>query len=169
MEAIDVSNDRLLWQASLTAPAQDLIALQGAMAAQVRQGLLPTLGVAGGPTDTGSRPKNAEAYDLYLHSVALPHDPAANKDAIAVLEHVVQMDPNYAPAWEQLGLRCYYDATYSDGGEAMFQRSNQAYEHALALDPDLSIAAGQLITNRVETGRTGQGLRCGTGAGQATS
>ncbi len=156
LEAIDVNHDRLLWQASFTAPAQDLIALQSAMAAQVRQGLLPTLGVTGGSTEAGTRPKNAEAYDLYLHSVALPHDPAANKDAIAVLEHVVQMDPTYAPAWEQLGLRCYYDATYSDGGEAMFQRSNQAYEHALALDPDLSVAAGQLIANRVERGELGK-------------
>ena len=131
LEAIDVGNDRLLWQTNLTASALDLIALQGALTAQVRQGLLPILGVAGG-RDTSARPKNPEAYDLYLHSLALPHNPGANKDAIAVLEQVVQMDPNYAPAWEQLGLRCYYDATYSDGGEAMFQRSNQAYERALA-------------------------------------
>ncbi len=156
LEAIDVNHDRLLWQTSFTAPTQDLIALQGAMATQVRQGLLPTLGVAAGTAEAGTRPKNPEAYDLYLHSVALPHDPAANKDAIAVLEHVVQMDPNYAPAWEQLGLRCYFDATYSDGGEAMFQRSNQAYERALALDPDLSVAAGQLIANRVERGELGK-------------
>ena len=156
LEAIDVNHDRLLWETSFTAPTQDLIALQKAMAAQVHQGLFPTLGVAGGATEIGTRPKNAEAYDLYLHSVALPHDPAANKDAIAVLEQVVQMDPSYAPAWEQLGLRCYYDATYSDGGEAMFQRSNQAYERALALDPDLSIAAGQLIANRVERGELGK-------------
>jgi serine/threonine protein kinase/tetratricopeptide (TPR) repeat protein len=156
LEAIDVNNNRLLWQTNFTAPTQDLIALQGAMAAQVHQGLLPTLGVAGAPTDAGTRPKNPEAYDLYLHSVALPHDPAANKDAIAVLENVVQLDPNYAPAWEQLGLRCYFDATYSDGGEAMFQRSNQAYERALTLDPDLNVAAGQLIGNRVERGELGK-------------
>ena len=49
LEAIDVNHDRLLWQTSLTTPAQDLIALQGEMTAQVRQGLLPTLGVTGGP------------------------------------------------------------------------------------------------------------------------
>ena len=153
LEAIDVQNDRLLWQTNLTAFAEDLIALQNGITAQVRQGLLPTLGAAGGIVGAGSRPKDLEAYDLYLHSLALPHDPAANKDAIGVLEHVVQTDPNYAPAWEQLGLRSYYDSTYSDGGDAMFQRSNQAYERALALDPNLTVAAGQLITNRVERGQ----------------
>ena len=156
LEDIQVDGNRLLWQTNLTAPAQDLIALQAEMAAQVRQGLLPTLGVAGGVLDTGTRPKDPEAYDLYLHSLALPHDPGPNKDAIAVLEHVVQADPNYAPAWEALGLRCYYDADYSDGGEAMFQRSNKAYERALALDPNRIGAAGQLITNRVERGELGK-------------
>jgi serine/threonine protein kinase/tetratricopeptide (TPR) repeat protein len=156
LEAIQVEGNRLVWQTNVTAPAQDLIALQAQMAAQIRQGLLPAIGAAGGFLDTGTRPKNAEAYDLYLHSLALPHDPGPNKDAIAVLEHVVDVDPAYAPAWEQLGLRCYYDADYSDGGEPMFQRSNKAYERALELDPNRIVAATQLITNRVERGELGK-------------
>ena len=94
LEAIDVTQNRLLWQSTVTAPAQDLIALQGEMAAQLRQGLLPMLGVTGAPVESATRPKNPQAYDLYLHSIALPHDAAANKDAIAVLEQVVQMDPD---------------------------------------------------------------------------
>ncbi|MGA2965902.1 MAG: protein kinase [Terriglobales bacterium] len=156
LEAIQVQSDRLLWQTNLTAPAEDLIALQAQMAAQIRRGLLPALGAAGDFLDTGTRPKNAEAYDLYLHSLALPHDAGPNKDAIAVLEHVVAVDPAYAPAWEQLGLRCYFDADYSDGGEAMFQRSNEAFERAMELDPNRTVAAGQLITNRVERGELGK-------------
>jgi len=152
LEAVEVGSDRLLWQANLSATDQDLISLQSQLATQVRQGLLPALGATGGFLDTGTRPKSQEAYDLYLHSLALPHDPGPNKDAIAVLEHVVQTDPSYAPAWEQLGLRCYYDADYSSGGEEMFQRSNTACERALALDPNRMVAASQLITNRVERG-----------------
>ena len=156
LEAIDVGDNRLIWQTSFTAHEQDLIALQSDMAAHLRQGLLPMLGATGATVATGTRPKNAEAYDLYLHALALPHDPGPNKDAVAVLQHVVQMDPDYAPAWEQLGLRAYYDATYSDGGETMFQLSNQACERALQLDPNLTFAAGQLITNRVERGELGK-------------
>jgi serine/threonine protein kinase/tetratricopeptide (TPR) repeat protein len=159
LEAIQVEGNKLLWQANITAPAQDLIALQAQMAAQMRQGLLPALGAAGDFLDTGTRPKNAEAYDLYLHSLALPHDPGPNKDAIAVLEHVVDVDPTYAPAWEQLGVRCYYDADYSDGGEPMFQRSNKACERAIQLDPNRIVAAGQLITNRVERGELGKAFQ----------
>jgi serine/threonine protein kinase len=156
LEAIQVEGDKLLWQTNITAPAQDLIALQAQMAAKIRGELLPALGVVGGLLDTGTRPKNAEAYDLYLHSLALPHDTGPNKDAIAVLEHVVEVDPTYAPAWEQLGVRCYYDADYSDGGEPMFQRSNKACERAVELDPNRITAARQLIANRVERGELGK-------------
>ena len=161
LEAIQVEGNKLLWQSNVTAPAQDLIALQTQMAAKIRQELLPALGIAGGFLDTGTRPKNAEAYDLYLHSLALPHDAGPNKDAIAVLEHVVEVDPTYAPAWEQLGLRCYYDADYSDGGEPMFQRSNKAYERALQLDPNRIFAASQLITNHLERGELRQAYKAG--------
>jgi eukaryotic-like serine/threonine-protein kinase len=156
LEAIQVKGNKLLWQTNVTAPAQDLIALQAQMAARIRQELLPALGVGGGYLDTGTRPKNAEAYDLYLHSLALPHDAGPNKDAIAVLEHVVEVDPTYAPAWAQLGERCYYDADYSDGGEPMFQRSIQACERAIELDPNRIAAARQLIANRVERGELGK-------------
>jgi serine/threonine protein kinase len=161
LEAIEASDDRLLWQATVTAPVNDLISLQNQLSTQIQQGLLPALGV-GGAYQTASRPKSQEAYDLYLHSLALPHDPGPNKDAIAVLEHVVGIDPGYAPAWETLGRRYYYDSHYGSGGEAMFQRSNAAYERALALDPNDVVAASNLITNRVERGELGRAYQAAT-------
>jgi eukaryotic-like serine/threonine-protein kinase len=162
LESIDVPTDRLLWQSTVTAPVNDLISLQNQLSTQVQQGLLPALGVAGGALSTASRPKSQEAYDLYLHALALPHDPGPNKDAIAVLEHVVGEDPGYAPAWEALGLRYYYDSAFSNGGEEIFQRSNTAYERALALDPNREIAASNLIVNRVMRGELGRAYDAAT-------
>jgi TolB-like protein len=162
LEAIDVASDRLLWQGSATASVNDLISMQSQLSTQVQQGLLPALGVAAGALSAASRPQSQEAYDLYLHSLALPHDPAPNKDAIAVLEHVVGEDRNYAPAWEALGQRYYFDSTYGGGGEAMFQRSNAAYERALSLDPNRVAAASNLIVNRVERGELDRAYEAAT-------
>ena len=128
----------------------------------MQHGLLPALGGAGGEVEAASRPKSQEAYDLYLHALALPHDPKPNKDAIMVLEHVVGEDPSYAPAWEVLGQRYYYDSLYGGGGEEMFQRSNSAYERALAIDPNRVGAASSLITNRVERGELGRAYDAAT-------
>ena len=161
LEAIDTATDRLLWQGTAKAGVNDLISLQSQLSTQVQQGFLPAIG-AGGTLSTASRPKSQEAYDLYLHSLALPHDPAPNKDGIAVLEHVVGEDPGYAPAWEELGQRYYFDSVYGGGGESMFQRSNAAYERALALDPNRVAAASNLITNRVERGELGRAYEAAT-------
>jgi serine/threonine protein kinase/Tfp pilus assembly protein PilF len=153
LETVDVASDRVLWQSTLTASPSELVSFQARLESEVRQQLLPILGIRAGEfIDTSTRPKNPEAYELYLRSVAVPHDPAPNKQAIAMLERAVGLDPSYAPAWEALGYRYYYDADYANGGEEVFQRSNQAFERALALDPNRIVAAGQLIANRVERG-----------------
>jgi tetratricopeptide (TPR) repeat protein len=152
MEAIEVHSNRVLWQQTLSASASDLISLQAQLATQVRQGLLPALGAISTTADTSTKPKNQEAYDLYLRSIPIPHDPAPNKDGITMLERAVGMDPSYAPAWESLGRRYYYDAIYSSGGEKGYELSNAAYERALSLDPNVTAAAGFLAQNRAEAG-----------------
>ncbi len=163
LEAIDVPTDRLLWQTTVSGKAEDLIGLREQLSAQVQHGLLPILGGAGGAVESAaSRPKNQQAYDLYLRSVAVPHDPAPNKEAIKMLEWAVGIDPSYAPAWEALGQRYYFDSLYGGGGEAMFQRSNSAYERAVTLDPGRVMAASSLITNRVERGELGRAYDAAT-------
>jgi tetratricopeptide (TPR) repeat protein len=69
-----------------------------------------------------------------------------------MLERSAGLDGKYAPTWLALGLRYYFESQYSSGGEENFKRSNAACERALALDPNLTFAASQLITNRVERG-----------------
>ena len=153
LQSVNVGTDSVTWQSvPVIAPIQDSIALQEGLKKQVRSGLLLTLGAEQEYLETSTPPKNQEAYDLYLRSVAIPHDEKPNKEAIAMLERGVAMDATYAPAWQALGIRYYYDSQYSSGGETAFQKSNAAYERALTLDPNLVFAAGQLITNRVERG-----------------
>jgi eukaryotic-like serine/threonine-protein kinase len=152
LEAVDIENDRVFWQGTLSAAAADMVSMRAQITAKVRQGLVPALGGGTESTDTETRPRNEEAYDLYLRSLAMSHDGSANKEAIASLERAVGRDPSYAPAWAALGLRYYYDAQYTGGGKEMFQRSDSAYERALALDPNLILAAGQLIAARADVG-----------------
>jgi serine/threonine protein kinase/tetratricopeptide (TPR) repeat protein len=152
LEAIDVENNRTLWRDTMTVAAPDMIAMRGEITAKVRQGLVPALGAGADSAESATHPKNEEAYDIYLRSIALPHDPQPNKDAIAMLERAVGLDPTYAPAWNALGFRYYYDSQYASGGEAMFQRSKSALEKALVLDPNFVSSAGQLIDMRVERG-----------------
>jgi len=155
LEAVDVANNRSIWRDTINVAASDKIAMREQITSRVRQGLVPVLGGLSASVEAGTRPKSQEAYDLYLRSIAVPRDIAPNKEAIAMLQRAVGADPSYAPAWEALGLRYYFDASYGDGGEQMLQRSDSAFERAIALDPNLTSAAAELITNRVDEGELG--------------
>jgi TolB-like protein/predicted negative regulator of RcsB-dependent stress response len=155
LEAVDVANNRSVWRDTIRVAASDKIEMREQITSRVRQALVPVLGGLSTSGEAGTRPKSEEAYDLYLRSIAVPSDVAPNKGAIAMLEQAVAIDPGYAPAWEALGLRYYFDGSYGDGGDQMFKRSDSAFERALALDPGLIFASSRLITNRTERGDIG--------------
>ena len=152
LEAIDVDSNQAVWRDTLSVDGQNMIAMREQVLTRIDSGLVPALRPATSTSEPGSQPKSEEGYDLFLRSAAVPHDPSPNKEAIKMLERAVGFDPTYAPAWDALGTRYYYDAAYSDGGEAAFNRSNAALERAKALDPNLVSAVVGLSINWVERG-----------------
>jgi serine/threonine protein kinase len=159
LEAIDIADNRTLWRDTMTVAAPDMLDMRNQITARVRQGLVPALGAGSNTSDSGTHPRNEEAYDLYLRSISLPHELQPNKDAITMLERAVGLDPSYAPAWGALGQRHHYDAAYSNGGDAARQRGTAALERALRLDPNFIFAAAWLISSRVERGDLLQAFR----------
>jgi TolB-like protein len=153
LEAIDVDTNQTVWRDTLNVAGQDMIAMREQVLNRIGNGLVPALRPSAGASEPGSQPRNEEAYDLFLRSTAVPHDSSQNKEAIRMLERAVGFDPTYAPAWDALGLRYYYDALYSDGGEAAYDRSNASLERATTLDRDLISAAVNLSNNNVERGQ----------------
>ena len=151
LEITDTESNRLVWRDTLGAAASDLIGLRGQITAHLRQGLFPVL-QAGAPKAESSAPRNPEAYDLYLRASAISRDPGPNKEALKMLQRAVALDPTYARAWNALGKREYFDATYADGGPAAVERARAAHERALRLDPNLTDAAGNLVILQVEGG-----------------
>ncbi|HEY6146523.1 MAG TPA: tetratricopeptide repeat protein, partial [Thermoanaerobaculia bacterium] len=152
MEAIDVEENSLLWRDSVSAGADDLIGLRDQIQSTLRRGLMPKLGAPANVPQAATRPRNPEAYDLYLRSTAVSHDPEPNRDAIRMLERSVQLDPDFAPGWHALGLRYYYDSVYGGGGEVPYRKSRSSYERSLELDPNQVDAAANLVILRTEDG-----------------
>jgi serine/threonine protein kinase len=153
VEAVDVEDNRVIWQQTVSGPVTDMISLQEQITARTRQGLVPAIGGSASSAPGGARPKNSEAYDLYQHSLGISSDTGPNKEGILLLERVVQLDPTYAPAWVALGHRYYDDGMYSGVGQASISRSTEAFQRALVLDPYLVEPAAELINRYVEQGR----------------
>jgi DNA-binding winged helix-turn-helix (wHTH) protein/tetratricopeptide (TPR) repeat protein len=150
IEALHVPHERVIWRTRISAPSGDLLALRGRIEEGVQRGLLPALGASAVPA--GSTPAHDEAYQLYLHSLALPKQLKPIERAIEMLERAVQLEPQFAPAWEAMGLRYYDHGTYGAGGEAARQRSLVALRRAVELDPESIAAARTIVAYRAEAG-----------------
>jgi len=152
LEVMETEGNRVVWRDTFDGSTTNLIPVRQQITDRLKQGLLPLLGAGAVAAEGPPRPKNAEAYDLFLRSAAIARDPGPNKEAISMLERSVGLDPSYPPAWNALSLRYHYDGAYSDGGERALAHARVAAERALALDPELVGAAQQLILLRVEGG-----------------
>jgi TolB-like protein/tRNA A-37 threonylcarbamoyl transferase component Bud32 len=161
IEVVDTESNRLLWRDTSSAAVSDLIGLREQISGRLRQGLFPLLGAASDTTDA-TRPRNPEAYDLYLRSKPLTSDPEPNQQGIRMLERSVGLDDAFAPAWAELSHRYYYDASYAEGGASAFQHAVTAAQHALSLDPDLIHAAENLAIMDVEGGNLLEAYRRAT-------
>jgi eukaryotic-like serine/threonine-protein kinase len=156
VQAVDVGDDRVLWQETMNLSAQDLVAMREQITSKVRQGLIPALGASNAAGDKGTRPTNEEAYDLYLRSVALAHEGDRNGEAIRMLERSVGLDPTFAPAWSALGKRYYYEEEYGAGANGTMVRTGPALRRALSLDPNLEDAAQQIVSLDTDAGKLAQ-------------
>ena len=156
VQAVDVADNRVLWQETMDVPAQDLVAMREQVTSRVRQGLIPALGTNQSAGESGTHPSNEEAYDLYLRSVALAHDGDQNREAVRMLERSVALDPSFAPAWGALGKRYYYEEEYGVGATGIMSRTGPALRRALSLDPNLEDAEAQIVNMDTDAGKLAQ-------------
>jgi TolB-like protein/tetratricopeptide (TPR) repeat protein len=148
LEATDVANDEIVWHGSVDVASRDVLTLREELTTALQKGLLPALGVSNVELSR-TKPKDQEAYALYLRSQNGPYwTVARNKEAIAMLEKSVALDPGYAPAWLALGLHYSTEADFGKGGEEMYNKTVAALQRAHQLDSDLLAASTMLIERR---------------------
>jgi serine/threonine protein kinase len=148
LEVMDIDKDEVVWSGSVEAASNDMLALRQQMTSELQKGLLPALGVSSVELSR-TKPKSQEAYESYLRSQDGAYwNMARNKDAIAILEKSVALDPGYAPAWLALGLHYSDEADFGSGGEEMYNKTVAALQRAHQLDPDLLAASSWLIETR---------------------
>jgi TolB-like protein/Flp pilus assembly protein TadD len=101
-------------------------------------------------------PVSPGAYVFYLRANQLAYETSHWAQARDLYGACLREDPNYAPAWARLA-RCHrvIGKFASDAAltAASFARAESAFERALALDPDLSLAHSLYAQLEVDTGR----------------
>ena len=153
MHAVDVASNREIWTDRIATGDDQLVGLQALITTRAAGALASALGAGTEQAPEVTRPRNEEAYQLYLRSGAARYDPGpANDRSIAALEKAVRLDSTYAPAWLALSRRHYIASRFGTGDPSVMEKGRVAGERALALDPDYVVASARMITFLVEHG-----------------
>jgi serine/threonine protein kinase len=100
-------------------------------------------------------PADPEAYEFYLRANKLATDPQNWTVARELYLQAVERDASYAPAWARLGRIHRVLAKYGFAPDTADEmgRAERAFQRALELNPDLSIAHSLYTALEVEAGR----------------
>jgi adenylate cyclase len=141
-----------VWTENYDRELKGVFAVQEEIASAIAGALRMPLGLKPGENLVNNRSIEPESYQQYLRAKALVRARGQKplSDAAALLEQVVARDPNFAPAWAQLGLAYgltpNYDPAWDSGSvdefrrvvDASLTRAEAAARRAIQLDTNLA-------------------------------
>lgn len=143
-QLLDARRDQHLWAASYQREMANVLELQGQVAKAIADQVHAKLTPEEGAILAKQHPTTPQAYDALLTGRFLfnRRSFADTEKAISYFQKAVDLDPNYAPAWTELG---YANASLgSDIGVGdranVLPPARNAVARALALDPNLAEA-----------------------------
>jgi eukaryotic-like serine/threonine-protein kinase len=158
-QLVEVPQGSVIWSRTIQAPVQDLFQLQDALTHAIVSSLHVPLAAREHHARRKDVPISAAAYEFYLRGNQLMNDSARWADVRKLYEQALELDPGYAPAWARLGRTLRVMAKYSGtAAEGDRHKAERAFERALALNPDLSMAHHFYAHLEVEMGRASEAM-----------
>lgn len=156
-QLVDTGPEKILWRDTISVKYDKLLTVQDVVTQQLISGLAISLSPAEAEHLQPKASVDPAAYEYYLRGVDLY---AANDftAAIRTLEKSAALDPNYAQTWAHLGRAYTTAGSLQFGGRAQYERAQEAYEKALALDPGLLEDRIYMANLFTDTGRVEQAV-----------
>src|SRR5207302_361384 len=156
-ELVDVAKADVLWRDTFDVPYDQLLTVQDRVAENVLRGLQLRVLPQEAQRMKQSVPKNPLAYEYFLRAqtYGLPND---YRLSVQMLEKSVNLDSGYAPAWMDLGNVYGGYANWQGGGPEFREKSKEAFDKALQIDPELPQLHVLLAIQMMERGELDQGL-----------
>lgn len=159
VQLIDTRNDRHLWSETYDRELVDIFAIQDEIASAIVGALQTQLGVQA-DTDNivvEAATDNLDAYELYLKGRTLFTARQRLDEAIALFHRAIELDPNFARAWEGLAAaEAVADDWLLYDGVDHVPLAEVAAKKAIELNPELSMPYA-VLGNRGEMPRPDSG------------
>jgi len=143
-QLLDVASGDILWSDRIDTAASDIIALQDTIAQRIVEGLSLELSPAEQVGTGKASTKNPAAYEQYLRGRDLfarfIFRSIAEEDCAQAIEHferAIELDPNFALAYDGIGAAYVNRVFKGFGGSEDYERAEEAFSKALAIDGNI--------------------------------
>ena len=155
VQLIEVPSGTVRWSHTAQVPLGDLFSIQDSVCSAVVEAFSLKLTKKEHEVLRQDVPARPDAYEYYLRANRLSTSAANWSLARDLYMRAVETDPSYAPAWARLGrvLRNIGKYGRTPEAKAHYQRAEEAFQRAFALNPDLPLAHNLYTYMEVETGR----------------
>ena len=159
VQLVEAPDGTLIASHTVQSSLGDLFGLQDHIASRVADALAtPLAGTPRTPAPTPDAPRNPRAYELYLRANELARTYEGLARARDVYLQCLDLDPDFAPAWAQLG-RCYrVIGKFVEGSADSEAKSEDALRRALAINPRLAIAHKHYAALEADIGQSERAL-----------
>src|SRR6266852_3586158 len=153
-QLIEVPSGTLIWSHSSEATNRELLELHDDLVGRVVDSILPSLTAQEHQSLQQDRPASATVYQLYLQANEFSRQWENLPGAIEIYERCVSLDPSYAPAWARLGRARWLGDKYNLGSLEGLRTADEAFQTALRLNPNLTLAHNLYTHVQVDQGRS---------------
>jgi TolB-like protein len=155
-QLIEAPSGSVLWSESANSSMQDLFTIQDELCERVLRSLQLPLDERERRSSNRDVPASARAYEYYLRANQIALTRTVDNMSLArdLYLQCLEESPNYAPAWVRLGRVCHFLGKFGDDADGNVERSEQAFNRAFALNPDLPIAHNFYTPTECDQGHT---------------
>jgi TolB-like protein/tetratricopeptide (TPR) repeat protein len=155
VQLVEVPSGTVRWSHTAQVPLDDLFTIQDSVCSAVVDAFALKLTRKEHEALRQDVPASPEAYEYYLRANRLSTNATQWVMAKELYTRAVESDPSYAPAWARLArvLRNIGKYGRTPDARAHYQRADEAFQRAFALNPDLPLTHNLYTYMEVETGR----------------
>jgi tetratricopeptide (TPR) repeat protein len=141
VQLVEVPSATVLWSDAIDATVGDVLALQDEVARRIVESLSGPLSARDRSGIHRKTPATALANELFLRANQISTTMERLPEARDLYLRCLAEDPRFAPAWARLGRVHRVMSKYGfPEPEESLRRAEEAFQQALRLDPDLSLA-----------------------------
>ncbi len=154
LELIDINSDKMLWREDFEVAFENVFKLQDVISKKV----IADFNLKFTPEEKRQLrtdvPNNPLAYEYYLKAISYTLTNEEAHIAVSMVKKSLELDPDFAPAYSELGYRYQILASYDINERKRINDSEKNYRKALSINMELLSALNGLASIYTEQGKS---------------